>query len=244
MLEPLTLLLIVATFLIAGGVKGVIGMGMPTVSLALLAATLGLQPAMALLLVPTVVTNIWQALVGGQLRAIVCRLWPFLLASVLAVWPGVMVLAWAEPRWLSLLLGVLIIGYALLNLGMARLVLPVHHERRAGVANGLLTGMTGSSVFPGVAYLQALAMPRDQLIQSMGILFTACTLSLGLAMGGENLLTGELLGLSTLALAPALIGMRLGQWLRRGLSETGFRRAFFLGLLVMGGYLVLRALLD
>jgi uncharacterized protein len=246
MLEPLTLLLIAVTFLIAGGVKGVIGMGMPTVSLALLAATLGLQPAMALLLVPTIVTNVWQALVGGQLLAIVRRLWPFLVTSVVAVWPGVMVLARVESRWLSLLLGVLIVGYALRNLGMARLVLPVRHERAAGVGcgvtNGLLTGMTGSSVFPGVAYLQALGLPRDQLIQSMGILFTACTLSLGLAMGGENLLTGELLGLSTLALAPALVGMRLGQRLRRRLSETSFRRAFFLGLLAMGSYLVLRAL--
>lgn len=245
MLEPLTPLLIAVTFLIAGGVKGVIGMGMPTVSLALLAATLGLQPAMALLLVPTLVTNLWQALAGGRLVAIVRRLWPFLVCSVVAVWPGVMLLARVESRWLSLLLGVLIVGYALLNLGMARLVLPVSHERRAGLAcglaNGLLTGMTGSSVFPGVAYLQALGLPRDQLIQAMGILFCSCTLSLGLAMGGENLLTGELLGLSAAALVPALLGMQLGQRLGRRLSESSFRRVFFLGLLAMGGYLVVRA---
>lgn len=244
----LTLLLVAFTFLIAGGVKGVIGMGMPTVSLALLVATLGLQPAMAILLVPTIVTNVWQALVGGHLLAIVRRLWPFLVTSVVAVWPGVMVLARVDPRWLSLLLGVMIVGYALLNLEMARLAMPVRHERRAGVwsglANGLLTGMTGSSVFPGVAYLQALGLPRDQLIQAMGILFTACTMALGLAMGGERLISGELLLLSSLAVAPALLGMQLGQRLRRRLSEEGFRRVFFLGLLVMGGYLILRALLG
>ncbi|MGJ7456711.1 sulfite exporter TauE/SafE family protein [Halomonas sp. MA07-2] len=244
--DPLILLLVTATFLLAGGVKGIIGMGMPTVSLALLTATLGLQSAMALLLVPTIVTNLWQALVGGYLRDSLRRLWPFLLCSVVAVWPGVMVLARVDARWLSLLLGGLIIGYALLNLVQINVRLPVADERRAGVAsglgNGLLTGMTGSSVFPGVAYLQSLGLPRNQLIQAMGILFTLATLSLGLAMGGEGLLSAELLGLSALALAPALLGMRLGQQLRRRLSEAAFRRIFFIGLLAAGCYLVLRSL--
>jgi len=248
MSDPLLLMLVAATFLAAGGVKGVIGMGMPTVSLALLTATLGLQPAMALLLVPTLVTNVWQALVGGRFGAILSRLWPFLLASVVAVWPGVMVLARVDPRWLSLLLGLLIVGYAVMNLGAARLSLSVRHERRAGLVsglvNGLFTGMTGSSVFPGVAYLQALGLPRDALIQAMGILFTGSTLALGLAMGGQDLLSGQLLGLSTAALAPALVGMQLGQRLRHRLSETSFRRLFFASLLVMGSYIVLRSLLG
>lgn len=248
MSDPLLLMLVAATFLAAGSVKGVIGMGMPTVSLALLTATLGLQPAMALLLVPTLVTNVWQALVGGGFGAIVSRLWPFLLASVVAVWPGVMVLARVDPRWLSMLLGLLIVGYALMNLGAARLSLPVRHERRAGLmtglVNGLFTGMTGSSVFPGVAYLQALGLPRDALIQAMGILFTGSTLALGLAMGGQNLLSGQLLGLSTAALAPALVGMQLGQRLRHRLSEASFRRLFFASLLMMGGYIVVRSLLS
>lgn len=240
------LALVGVTFLAAGTVKGVIGMGMPTVSLALLTATLGLHSAMALLLVPTVITNVWQALVGGRLVMIARRLWPFLVTSVLAVWPGVVVLAGVDVRWPSRLLGGLIIGYALMNLGMARLVLPVRHERRAGVisgvANGLLTGMTGSSVFPGVAYLQALGLPRDQLIQAMGILFTLCTLTLGLAMGEQDLLTGDLMLTSSLAVIPAILGMQLGQRLRRRLSEASFRRFFFSGLLVMGGYIVLRSL--
>lgn len=246
--DPLLLMLVAATFLAAGSVKGVIGMGMPTVSLALLTATLGLPSAMALLLVPTLVTNMWQALVGGRFGAITRRLWPFLLASVVAVWPGVMVLAQVDPRWLSLLLGLLIVGYALMNLGAARLCLPVRHERRAGLVsglvNGLFTGMTGSSVFPGVAYLQALGLPRDVLIQAMGILFTGSTLALGLAMGGQNLLSGQLIGLSTVALIPALVGMQLGQRLRHRLSETSFRRFFFASLLVMGAYIVLRSLLG
>ncbi|SDM27063.1 hypothetical protein SAMN05192555_11148 [Franzmannia pantelleriensis] len=241
MSEPLTLLVIALTFLLGGAVKGVIGMGMPTIALALLTASVGLPAAVALMLVPTFVTNVWQALVGGQLRVIVARLWPFLIAALVAIWPGVSLLARLDPSWLAALLGSLIVTYALLNL-WHRHGWQVRRERRAGVAcgvlNGLLTGMTGSSVFPGVPYLQALGLPRDVLIQSMGVLFTLSTLVLAISMGGQQLLDGELLGLSAMAVLPALLGMRLGRRLRPRLSEQAFRRCFFIGLLLLGGYLI------
>ncbi|PMR75973.1 sulfite exporter TauE/SafE family protein [Billgrantia endophytica] len=248
MIDPLLLVLVAATFLMAGTVKGVIGMGMPTVSLALLTATVGLQSAMALLLAPTIITNIWQALVGGHLRQIVRQLWPFLLASVVTVWLGVSVLARVDVRWLSALLGVLIIFYALSGLFRLGVGTLVSHGRHAGVVNGaltgLLTGMTGSSVFPGVAYLQALGLPRDMLIQAMGVLFVVTTMALGLSMGEQRLLSVELAGLSLAAVIPGILGMQLGQRLRRRLSEATFRRVFLTGLLIMGGYLLLGALIG
>ena len=70
MFDAPIILAIVGTFLIAGTVKGVIGLGLPTVSLALLTVALGLPEAMNLLLVPSFVTNLCQAMVGGHGRAI------------------------------------------------------------------------------------------------------------------------------------------------------------------------------
>lgn len=240
------LVLIAVTFLLAGGVKGVIGMGMPTVSLALLTATVGLHPAMGLLLVPTVVTNIWQAFAGGHLRKILRRQWLFLGGSAIAVWPGVHVLASVDPRWMSLLLGVLIVLYSVAGLGLLRARMPRLPERPtgavAGLLNGLITGMTGSSVFPGVAFLQSLKLPRDELVQSMGILFTVCTMALAVSMGGQGMLNNQLLLASAGALLPAMLGMWLGQHLRQRMSETVFRRVFFAGLLLMGVYLTARGL--
>jgi uncharacterized membrane protein YfcA len=247
-LDPVLLVLVTATFIVAGLVKGVVGMGMPTVSLALLAATVGLPSAMALLLAPTIITNVWQALVGGYLKQIVWRLWPFLLASVVTVWLGVAILARVDVRWLSGLLGVLIAFYALaglFNLGLGKLVSRGRHAAPVnGALTGLLTGMTGSSVFPGVAYLQSLGLPRDMLIQAMGVLFVVTTMALGLSMGGQRLLSVELGLLSLGAVVPALVGMQLGQRLRQRLSETTFRRVFLSGLLAMGLYLLVRSLLG
>ena len=111
----------------------------------------------------------------------------------------------------------------------------------AGAANGILTGMTGSFVFPGVVYLQALGLSRDQLVQAMGLLFSISTLVLGWALQAQRLVSGELLLYSLLALLPALFGMAIGRWLRKSLSEIRFRQLFFCGILLLGGSILLSA---
>ena len=78
MIEPL-LIFIAAAFLLAGFIKGVIGLGLPTVSMGLLAVTMPPAQALAIVIVPAIVTNIWQTFVGPYLRDIVRRLWPLMV---------------------------------------------------------------------------------------------------------------------------------------------------------------------
>lgn len=245
--ELLTYIAIALTFLLAGGVKGVIGMGLPTIALGLLATTLDLSSAMALVIVPGIVTNLWQATSGGNGRAIIRRLWPFLLMAILTIGLGTMALTRFNPSYLSILLGLLLITYALLNLSGVRFSVPSAQERWLGVVsggiNGVLTGMTGSSVVPGVMYLQALGLSRDQLVQAMGILFTSTTITLGLALGRGEILTPELALISAAAVLPALLGMKIGQRVRRALSEQRFRKVFFISVLILGVLLIVKSVL-
>lgn len=246
MFDAFTILAVAATFLIAGAVKGVIGLGLPTVSLALLTVAIGLPQAMALLLVPSFVTNLWQAAVGGHGRSILRRLWPFLLMATVTVWLGASALTRVDLALLSALLGALLVIYAALSLAGRRLAITTRQEvwvgPLAGSVNGVLTGMTGSFVVPGVLFLQAIGLPRDMLIQAMGMLFTASTLALAVALQGNALLTLELGALSTAALVPAVIGMVIGQRIRQKLPEQRFRRVFFIALLVLGAYIIATAL--
>lgn len=245
MFETATIVAIVATFLIAGTVKGVIGLGLPTVSLALLAVAIDLTSAMALVLVPSFVTNLWQALAGGHLKAALRRTWPFLAVATLTVWLGALALTRVDLALLSALLGALLAVYSALGLAGLRPALTAHQAAwlgpLAGLANGVFTGMTGSSVVPGVLYLQAIGLERDILIQAMGLLFAGSTLALGVAMRGSGLLTPELGGWSAIALVPAILGMVLGRRVRQGLPEERFRRIFFVALLVLGVYIVARS---
>src|SRR5690606_14250078 len=148
---------------------------------------------MALLLVPSFVTNFWQSVVGGNARRILYRLWPFLLMATVTVWIGARALTRVDPSLLTALLGALLVTYSVVNLGGMRLTIPTRYELWAGPligsANGVLTGMTGSFVVPGVMFLQAIGLSRDVLIQAMGMLFTASTLALAAALQQANLLT-------------------------------------------------------
>lgn len=242
MIEAAVLFAIFATFLLAGFVKGVVGLGLPVISLALLTATLGLPQAMALMLVPSFATNLWQALSGGRAIDILRGNWLFYLPAVPSVWVGALALTRLDNGFLTGLLGLILVAYALVSLAGRKLAVPEEHRPWLaplfGTVNGVLAGMTGSFTVPGIFYLQALGLGRDVLVQAMGILFTLSTLALALALGGSGLLDAELGGLSVLALAPAIAGMMIGRKVRAHLSEARFRQALFVSLFAMGVYLL------
>ena len=245
MFDGFTFLVIAATFLIAGTVKGVIGLGLPPISLALLVLVFDLPQAMALVLAPSFVTNLWQAVVGSNGGVILRRLWLFFLVALVTVWLGATALTRVDLSLLSGLLGALLAVYSTANLFGLRLTVSPRLELWVGLlvgsANGILAGMTGSFVVPGVWFLQAIGLRRDALIQAMGILFSSSTLALAFALQGNGLLTIELGTLSVAALLPALIGMVLGQRMRQMLSEQIFQRVFFIFLLMLGAYLIVSA---
>ena len=242
-----TLLLVAAAFLIGGLVKGLIGTGLPTVALALLTVTLGLKVAMPLIVVPALVTNVWQALSGGAFFALLRRLWPLLAMLCLGAWFGAGVLARGDALLFSGLLGLLLCLYSAISLMTPQIPPPGRFERllspTVGGATGVVTGLTGSFMVPGVLYLQALGLPRDHFVQAMGITFTVASLALAAGLGSHGLLPAELGLMSLAGLPTALLGQVLGGWLRGRFSEGGFRRFFFAALAVLGFYLALRAFL-
>ena len=245
MFEPAIIIAIAGAFLIGGVVKGVIGLGLPSVSLALLAIIIDLPSAMALIVMPTIFTNVWQGFVGGNAKVIVVRLWPFLLMAVVTVWIGAIALTRVDLAWLSALLGFLLIIYSVMNLSGFHFKISQRHEvwlgPLMGSVNGVFMGMTGSSVVPGVMYLQSLGLSRDVLVQAMGILFMVSTLALAIALQQNAFLTFQNGLISLASLIPTVIGMFIGQRIRLNLSEAWFRKVFFVSLLLLGVYIIFMA---
>jgi uncharacterized membrane protein YfcA len=238
--------LILGTFFLAGVVKGVVGFGLPVVALALLANTIGLKVGIALITVPGIVMNIWQAAAGGQFRAIVARIWPLLVLACAFIWVGVSILADADGRLVSGLLGLLLALYAGYSLARTQITPPRAWEPwlmpLIGALSGIAYGLTGSLMVPGVVYLQALGLDRNTLVQALGITFLLTTSVLALSLSGHNLLNAELGLLSAATLIPAGLGMLAGQRFRHRLSEELFRKIFFWALLAAGLYMIVRAL--
>src|SRR3981189_3199172 len=115
MFEPL-LILIAAAFLLAGFVKGVTGLGLPAVAMGLLAVTMQPSHALAIVIVPAIVTNIWQTFVGPYLRDIVRRLWPLMVGTVIGIWLNAGMLTGPFARYGGIVLGALLVIYAMIGL--------------------------------------------------------------------------------------------------------------------------------
>lgn len=234
-----------AIYVLAGTVKGVIGMGMPTVAMALLAIVIAPVDAAAIMVLPALVTNLWQMLAGPYLRALTLRLWPMLAGVVVGTLAGTGWLAGIDAGVGRALLGVTIGLYGLSGLRSLRVAADAASERWLGPLAGGLTGMinaaTGVSVIPAVPYLQAIGFEKDELVQALGLFFMASTVALGLNLASTAALTLAHGPAATVALVAALAGMRLGQIVRARLDPAAFRRLFFLGLFLLGLALVGRA---
>jgi hypothetical protein len=236
--------LVSAIFFGAGTIKGVLGMGLPTFAMGLLGLLMPVPQAAALLTLPALVTNLWQGLAGGALRALVRRLWTFLLG--IAVGVGGAALLPPLPEHLGRqLLGGLLLAYGVLGLAGWRLPPPSARAQilagpAVGAATGLVTGLTGVFVLPALPYLQALQLDRNQMAQALGLSFTTSTIALAclLATRGDMNLVASVH--SALAVIPALAGMWVGQKIREGMSEAGFRKCFFLGMVLLGAWLLVR----
>lgn len=242
-----TLIAVAAAFALAGGVKGVIGMGLPTVAIGLLSAMMLPAQAAAILVLPSLVTNVWQMLAGPHFVALLKRLWSMMLGIVGGAWAGAGVITGSNGGLALTALGVVLIVYAAVGLSAVRLEVRLGWEKYlglpVGIATGIVTGATGVFVLPAVPYLHALNLEREALIQALGLSFTVSTAAMGVALAGAGVLAGELAGVSVLALAAALLGMWGGAKLRSRISATTFRRFFFAGLFLLGIHLSLQGVL-
>lgn len=239
-------ILIGGTFLLAGLVKGVIGMGLPTVAMGLLAVVLPPAEAAALLVIPSLVANVWQVLSGPGFGALARRLWPMMAGVMVGTVAAAGVLAGDRAGLAGIGLGIALVLYAIVGLAGFKMTIAARHERwlgpPVGLATGLVTGATGVFVIPAVPYLQAIGLERDDLIRALGLSFTVSTIALALGLLRVDAWHAGSIWLSLLALAPALLGMQAGQMLRQRIATPTFRRVFFAGLLLLGVYLVVERL--
>src|SRR3954454_774509 len=110
------LILIAFAFLVAGFVKGALGLGLPTVSMGLLAVSMPPAQAIAIVIVPAIVTNIWQTFGGPYLRDILRRLWPMLAATAIVIWSGAGLMTGPYARFGTIILGLLLVIYAVISM--------------------------------------------------------------------------------------------------------------------------------
>jgi uncharacterized protein len=242
------LLLIAAAFLLACFIKGVLGLGLPTVSMGLLAVTMPPAQALAIVIVPAIVTNIWQTFVGPYLRDIVRRLWPLMAGTVIGIWLNAGLLTGPYAPYGTVILGLLLVIYAIVGLSRFSFKVARRDEKWiggiVGVVTGLISATTGVQVIPSMPFMQAIGMERDELVQALGVFFTTATVALAFNLTTAGLMTAATALPGAVAMAASFAGMFIGQAVRTRMQPDVFRRWFLIAMILLGLYLAGSALIK
>ncbi len=246
-LAPFDIALAAAIALFAGFVKGAIGFAMPMIMMSGLSAFLPAPTALALLILPTLVTNVAQALRQGTGAALAsARRFRLHIGAVLIFLIFSAQFVTQIPKALmEVLLGVPILVFALWQLAGRSLTLKIEHRKRSevvlGVIGGLYGGISGIWGPPLIVLLLSLNTEKQEMTRVQGVVFLAGSVTLLAAHLTSGILDHNTLPLSALLVVPALIGNRIGLAVQERLDQQRFRRWTLVLLALTGGNLIRQA---
>ncbi len=233
---------VLAALALGGLLKGAIGAGAPLVAVPVIAAFFDVRIAVAVMITPNIVTNLWQMRQFRSSRLPRHFALRFAFAGAVGVVLGTVVLAWASVATLSLLTAMVVISYIALRLtrpgfelgqpAAHKIVLPI------GLAGGALQGATGISAPISVSFLNAMRLERPVFISTISVFFAVMSIAQLPALAAGGLMTWGTLALGVASLVPLFAFMPVGAWLARRVSAQTFDRM----LLALLGVLSLKLL--
>lgn len=231
--------------LMAGIVKGILGIGVPVVSVSLMTLVISVPQAVALLPIPILLANLWQAFASGHMARTIKRFGALIIALVIGTVTGAELLLLVDQRTLIGIVGAAVLIFAVsahfprhLNIGPRAerwLYVPV------GFVAGVLGGMTTFFGPPVIMFLFALNLQKDEFVGTVSTIYLWAAIPLAATLGMVGVMGAEEYLWSTVAVAPIFLGMLIGQWLRTRISQSAFRQGLLLMLLVVGVRLIYRA---
>lgn len=247
-LETWAFMLTLGVTFFGGFVKGAVGFAMPLVMVSVLSSFLTHDLVLASVMLPILVTNLSQCLRDGwraaadtawQYRRMIGVMLVFILISAQFVD--------AIPhRLLTLLLGVPITLFALVQLLGIPLALRLEHRGRAevvlGVIGGFYGGIAGIWGPPLIVYLLSIDAEKREAMRVQGVFFFLGSIVLLAGHFVSGLLTPSMLVFSGSLVLPAVAGMALGYAVHDRLPGPMFRRCTQAMLVLTGLNLVREAL--
>lgn len=240
------LLIALVVYLLAGTVKGVVGIGLPTAAIGMMSQLIQPGTAIALVIIPMIVTNIWQVYRCGQVRSSIRRYWRFMLSLAVVISVSSRFATQVSQSALMLVMGITIVIFSLDTLWRKPWVLPASYDRitqyLAGIAGGVMGGFAGIWSPPMVGYLLAIGVDRDEFVRALGLLILVGSVFLGIGYWQTGLLSVEIAKASVFVTVAALLGFVIGERIRRRLDAARFKKLVLVLFIVMGLNLIRRAL--
>ncbi|GAB5377706.1 MAG: sulfite exporter TauE/SafE family protein [Acuticoccus sp.] len=231
------------SLLVAGTVKGAVGLGLPTTALGLLTLAIDPRAAIAMVLIPMMTTNLWQVYRQGEVLRALRTYAPFGLALAVGVAVTLVLTRDAPDRLLFGTLGGAILIFVALSVTRWKPSLPDRWDNAGqvgfGLVGGALGGLTSVWAPPMAIYLAARKTPKAEFVRACGLLIFCGSIPLALGYVASGFMTAKTALVSFGLLVPTLLGFAFGERLRNHLSEEAFRR-WLLGVFFLMGLNLLR----
>ncbi len=247
-MSDMTFLIIFATltFLVAGTIKGTIGIGMPTAAIGMLSQVIEPKTAIALVVIPTFASNAWQMIRSGEIIRACRDYWIFIVVMMVVLWATTFITGAVSQETLLLIIGFVVVAFSLTSLFFSPPQLPARFDKPAQVAlgtiAGVLGGLTAVWAAPIVIYLVSRRTEKEEFIRATGLLITFGSIPLVLGFWRNGIFSQDTATLSAFLILPALLGFRLGEAIRRRLPVDGFATTVQVFFLLMGLNIIRRAL--
>lgn len=251
MLDDLSVWMLVLSLLVvglAGFVKGAVGFAMPMILISGIGSFLPAEVAIAALILPTVITNLRQALRNGVWQAFESfrKFWRFNLVLFVTIALAAQLVTVLPGQALFVILGVPVVGFALVQLwGWVPVVRDAHRrafELGAALVAGFFGGLTGVWGPPTILYLTTMNLPKSESVRVQGVMYLLGSFLLLGAHLKSGVLNSETIPYSALLVVPALLGQYWGIRMHDRMDQALFRRATLFVLVIAGLNLVRRGL--
>lgn len=222
-------LLFIGGALVLGGiVKGTLGVGLPMFVIPILAHRMPAVQAIAILIMPVLVSNLWQALQSGFSKDGLKRFLPLLVTFVITTLITVRITVSLPDQTMRVIVAcVVLLAVITLSLPLTAAIKPKHETIWSAVV-GFLSGiMGGVSTLSGpliISYLMALRLPREVFVGTVSVIYLAGAVSIYGSMTLLGAIAMKDFWLSCWTLLPMSIGLVVGQRIRGKLSESVFKK--------------------
>lgn len=231
---------------LGGFAKGALGLGLPLIAVPILALTMPIPKALAILTVPIFVTNAWQSVQGGNLGTVWRRFWLTGLLLMAGIGAGTQVLVRLDPATLYILMGCVVLVQPVVRLLRPSYQLDARSERWVGPCvaafSGVLGGITGFYAAPLLVYLTMLRLQKDIFTATIAFLFLLGGSAMAIFLAQASVLDGPVLVYSAFALVPAVIGIIVGIRIRVRISQAQFEKGITIVMVLMGASLIAKGL--
>ena len=219
---------------------------MPTVTLTLLSFFFDIKDSISFILIPVILTNLFQMLDGKNLKSIFQQTKFFLFTSVVFVIPGFLILRAIDSKIILIILASLLVLNSSLVLFNKIITIKKHDSFLSqfwiGALTGITTGVTSIYTMPFIFLIQSLKFSKEKLIQLMGLSFFLYSLSQFALFYSFSMINEKVLLFSSMACLPILLGVIAGKYLRKILSEQIFKKLFNYMLLISGLTIIIKSI--